>query len=85
MEDDFVGFAQVGTPRRRRGRVAAAIAQKNSTPEETRIMCALILLHRGMSPARVAIQPQVNLQIEKVKRMAAALNSVSMIAMTSNE
>jgi hypothetical protein len=74
LQEDFVGFAP---PKRRRGRVAAAIAQKNSTPEETRIMCALILLHRGMSAARVAIQRQVDLPIEKVKRIAAALNAVS--------
>jgi hypothetical protein len=62
---------------KRRGRVAEAIMQKEKTPEETRIFCALILLHRGMSPARVAIQPKVDLPIDLVKRLAAALNATS--------
>jgi len=63
---------------RRRGRVAAAITQRGpTTSEETRIIMALIQLRRGMSPARVAIQPQIDLPIEMVKRLAAALHAVS--------
>ena len=69
---DFVDEAKP-----KRGRPPKVPTKEPHTNEETRIICALILLRRGMRAEQVAIQKQVELPIGLVRDLAAALKVAS--------
>ena len=73
IADDVIDIAN--TPKRRRG--LGRRDREKFVSEDTRRLCALILLQKGMSATRVAIQPQVMLPFEKVLEMDEALKAIS--------
>jgi hypothetical protein len=74
-ETDQCDFVDEAKPRR--GRPAKVPAKEPRTSEESRIICALILLRRGMRAEQVCIQKQVELPIGLVKDLASALKVAS--------
>ena len=60
-------IVDVVTLRTRKGRPPVTDREQR-TSEDVRLLCAFILLRKGISAARVAIDPKVNLSIDLVRQ-----------------